>query len=651
MASIQTTSLFLPENFLGTSFSSLPVERQADIFSLLPERLGLLRCVCSSWKNIIEDPKLMSLQVPNVFFTINKQTSLKVASESSSLFNFVFPHFRSSLEACPSASPFHAHLTVYCNQLLKQKKTGLCIGKKNLSFLDRIEKFLKNYDHKVSHVTGVLVRFLTFFCQLNITQKVALFQKEPFFNDLKQLESKVFRKLFCLLLRLLLRNHQNLFVGQLFTNWINSEDLSKMEFNQSHLIFLLLTKLSRSEMNYVFLVYQKTSGVNQYFVQIYESCFVPVPFPTFSEYKLLKVFQTENFEFPYDLRDEEKIIQEYRHSPELVQNKTSQDLLFDFKHRLFLSYAKIRSFLIRIPLLDLSENAALLDSVFNSHNFPFSLQDQFDLIHYSKLEYFKYFSEQRNFCSNLFRRKLYMKKDPSLWFWCDQHDRLPGSHDPPLKTHSFLSKQNDSRKDSNLLEERVIFFRNVFELSKTKNFPQHHGDNIEFHDKVVDLFAQALLMNELDILVDNVLLPSPKTFEKIANCNQPFIRPNIGTCSQFHYLASRSVCNELCSYWTDNRTYFGHCETCLSRFPFEGKEEALSYLKNKKNFTYKQLVQYVVHNLAKDPQKSSFLKRSKRKYTHAFEMSPEDLKKRNERILFEKNNGLTFTDFESLFKH
>lgn len=66
----------------------LPLERQCDILNRLSDRFGILRCVCSSWKQVIDD--LLTKSTKNALSVIYESTSLSEWVKQTPNFSLIF---------------------------------------------------------------------------------------------------------------------------------------------------------------------------------------------------------------------------------------------------------------------------------------------------------------------------------------------------------------------------------------------------------------------------------------------------------------------------------------------------------------------------------------------------------------------------------
>ena len=97
-------------------WKTLPNERKVDIFALLPERAGLLRCVCSNWRDLIQE------------FIKDRSTALSIVYESNSLFLYYQKiHTLTTLTTCQKflhgEQQFMSRLTTF--SLVKQQRPDL----------------------------------------------------------------------------------------------------------------------------------------------------------------------------------------------------------------------------------------------------------------------------------------------------------------------------------------------------------------------------------------------------------------------------------------------------------------------------------------------------------------------------------------------
>ena len=129
-------------------FFILSVERAVDIFSLLSDRLGLLRSVCSSWRNIIDTN-----------FSKNcKETNLTIIYESISLFDY---YDRNKWDSYQSSTIFYDEIfkKIAIPIKFKTKTVALSKGLPNPEDVDLCNKFFHNEDFFHRHHVFYFVKF------------------------------------------------------------------------------------------------------------------------------------------------------------------------------------------------------------------------------------------------------------------------------------------------------------------------------------------------------------------------------------------------------------------------------------------------------------------------------------------------------------
>lgn len=169
-------------------FFILSVERAVDIFSLLSDRLGLLRSVCSSWRNIIDTN-----------FSKNcKETNLTIIYESISLFDY---YDRNKWDSYQSSTIFYDEIfkKIAIPIKFKTKTVALSKGLPNPEDVDLCNKFFHNEDFFHRHHVFYFVKFNRLDLFL-----IALGKFEQHFNSLFPFETTISNGFFDLCNALLL---------------------------------------------------------------------------------------------------------------------------------------------------------------------------------------------------------------------------------------------------------------------------------------------------------------------------------------------------------------------------------------------------------------------------------------------------------------